>query len=171
MDKTQLYKKLDIEDASEFKYYENLSALLEEDDHIEENLIRDLIKDVSKDHLAEHMDSFFESFLGNIPDDENDLYLLVDSIGRAMTGLISEDMAQEDINALASEIFRFRKWYIHESNVFDKLRREETSVRDARYEIVAAGFLGEDTDFDFRTALDYGLDGYDIRITDVMTDL
>ena len=43
MDKTVLYRKLDIDTIDEFRYYENLASLLEEDDFIEENLIIDLI--------------------------------------------------------------------------------------------------------------------------------
>jgi len=166
MDKTQLYRKLDIDTIEEFKYFENLSALLEEDDYIEENLIRDLIKDVDKSVLAEHMDSFYDRFLDNLPDSETELYYTVDSIRRVMMGLIAEDMDAEDINALASEIARFRKWYVHDHNVFDKLTGEELCLRDARYNIVAAGFLGEKTDYDFRTAHDYELDGYDVRLGD-----
>lgn len=167
MDKTELYTKLDINTIDEFKYYENLAALLEEDDFIEENLIRDLLRHVDKPTLAEHMDSFYEGFLSNIPDSETDLYIIVDSIKRVMSGLISEDMDEEDITALAEEISKFRKWYVHDLNVFDKIRKQEVSLRDARYEILAAGFLGEPYDYDFRTALDYDLDGYDVRITDI----
>ena len=81
-----------------------------------------------------------------------------------MTGLIAEDMTDEDISALAEEIVRFRKWYVHDLNVFDRIRGEELSVRDARYNILAAGFLGEKYDYDFRTALDYTVEGYDVRI-------
>ncbi len=164
MDKTVLYRKLNIDTIDEFRYYENLASLLEEDDFIEENLIRDLIREVDKEVLAEHMDSFYEQFLGHIPDDETELYLTVDSIGRAMTGLISADMTDEDVSALAEEISRFRKWYVHDLNVFDKMTGSELSVRDARYNIVAAGFLGEKTDYDFRNALDYSVEGYDVRI-------
>jgi hypothetical protein len=47
---------------------------------------------VDKEVLAEHMDSFYEQFLGHLPDNETELYLTVDSIGRAMTGLISADL-------------------------------------------------------------------------------
>ncbi|MBQ6456821.1 MAG: hypothetical protein IJJ31_06890 [Mogibacterium sp.] len=168
MDKTALYLKLDIESPEEFKFYENLAALLEEDDYIEENLIRDLIKDIDKEVLAEHLDSFFEQFLANLPDNETELYITVDSIGRAMSGMISPDMSAEDIHALSSEIARFRKWYVHDLNVFDKLNAAEISLRDARYNILAAGFLGEPYDYDFRTALDYDLDGYDVRISDII---
>ena len=164
MDKTTLYKKLDIESIDEFKFYENLAALLEEDDFIEENLIKDLIKEADKDMLEEHIDSFFEAFLGNLPEDETELYFIVDSIKRTMLGYLSDDMSADDINALAEEISRFRKWYVHDHNVFNRLNGEEICIRDARYDIVAAGFLGEKYDYDFRTALDYELDGYDVRI-------
>ena len=164
MDKTGLYRKLDIDTIDEFRYYENMAALLEDDDYIEENLIKDLIREVDKSVFAEHMDSFYEQFLNNLPDDETELYITVDSIRRAMTGLIAEDMTDEDISALAEEIVRFRKWYVHDLNVFDRIRREELSVRDARYNILAAGFLGEKYDYDFRTALDYTVEGYDVRI-------
>ena len=164
MDKTGLYRKLDIDTIDEFRYYENMAALLEDDDYIEENLIKDLIREVDKSVFAEHMDSFYEQFLNNLPDDETELYITVDSIRRAMTGLIAEDMTDEDISALAEEIVRFRKWYVHDLNVFDRIRGEELSVRDARYNILAAGFLGKKYDYDFRTALDYTVEGYDVRI-------
>lgn len=164
MDKTELYRKLDIDTIDEFKYYENLASLLEEDDYIEENLIKDLIREVDKEVLAEHMDSFYEQFLGNLPDDETELYLTVDSIGRALTGLISHDMDSEDIALLASEIVRFRKWYVHDLNVSDRITGNALSVRDARYNYLAAGFLGEPVDYDYRNALGYSVEGYDVRL-------
>ncbi len=164
MDKTGLYRKLEIDTIDEFKYYENLASLLEEDDYIEENLIRDLIREVDKEVLAEHMDSFYEQFLGNLPDDETELYLKVDSIGRALTGLISQDMTAEDITMLAEEIARFRKWYVHDLNVIDRRSGSELSVRDARYNYLAAGFLGDTVDYDYRPALDYSVEGYDVKL-------
>ena len=167
MDKTELYTKLDINTIDEFKYFENLAALLEEDDFIEENLIRDLLRNVDKSTLAEHMDSFYEGFLNNIPDSETDLYIIVESIKRVMAGLISEDMDEEDINALAEEISKFRKWYVHDLNVSDRISGDQLSVRDARYNILAAGFLGEKCDYDFRQALDYIVEGYEYRFPDI----
>lgn len=117
MDKTGLYRKLDIDTIDEFRYYENMASLLEEDDYIEVNLIKDLLRGVDKEVFAEHLDSFYEQFLSNLPDDDTELYITVDSIGRAMCGLVSEDMTEEDISVLADEIERFRKWYVHDLNV------------------------------------------------------
>ena len=168
MDKVRFYNVLDIDSADEFKYYENLAALLEEDEFIEENLIKDLLKSVDMEMLAEQMGSYFDGFLDHLPDNETDLYIMVESIGRAFEGLIFEDMNDSDISDLAEEIVKFRKWYVHDLNAFNKLNGEESNVRDARYGIAAAKLLGENADFDFRLALDYDLDGFNVRVADML---
>ena len=143
MDKVRFYRILDIDSADEFKYYENLSALLEEEEYIEENLIKDLIRNADREKLAEHMNSYFDGFLDHLPDNETDLYVLVESMGRVFDGLIMDEMGDADIDALASEISKFRKWYVHDLNAFNKLTGEESSVRDARFDIAAAKLLGD----------------------------
>ena len=168
MDKVRFYKVLEIDTADEFQYYENLAALLEEDELIEENLIKDLVRTVDREKLAEHFESYFDRFLDHLPDNETDLYVMVESIGRAFEGLIFEDMSDADFSELASEIAKFRKWYVHDLNAFNRLTGEEASVRDARYDIAAAKLLGEDADYDFRTALDYDLDGFNVRVADMI---
>lgn len=168
MDKVRFYKVLDIDSPEEFQYYENLSSLLEEDEFIEENLIKDLLKDLDMDRLAEHFDSYFEGFLSHIPDSEAEMYLIIESIKRVFDGLIYEDMSGEDISALAGEIVKFRKWYVHDLNAIDRLSGKESSVRDARYDIAAAKLLGGDADFDFRKALDYDIEGFNVRLADMI---
>ncbi len=168
MDKVRFFRVLDIESADEFKFFENLSALLEEDEYIEENLIKDLLRGIDMEKLAENMGSYFDGFLDHLPDNETDLYVMVESMRRVFDGLIMDDMSDSDIDALASEISKFRKWYVHDLNVFNKLTGEETSVRDARFDLAAARLLGEDADYDFRTALDYDIDGFDVRIADMI---
>ena len=118
--------------------------------------------------LAEQMGSYFDGFLDHLPDNETDLYIMVESIGRAFEGLIFEDMNDADISDLAEEIVKFRKWYVHDLNAFNKLNGEESNVRDARYEIAAARLLGENADYDFRLALDYDLDGFNVRVADML---
>lgn len=168
MDKVRLYNVLDIDSPDEFKYYENLAALLEEDEFIEENLIKDLLKDVDMEALSEQVGSYFDGFLDHLPDNETDLYIMVESIGRAFEGLIFEDMSDADISDLAEEIVKFRKWYVHDLNAFNKLNGEEANVRDARYDIAAAKLLGENADYDFRLALDYDLDGFNVKVADMI---
>ena len=93
---------------------------------------------------------------------------MVESMGRVFDGLIMEDMSDSDIDALASEISKFRKWYVHDLNAFNKLTGEESSVRDARFDLAAAKLLGDEADYDFRLALDYDMDGFDVRIADMV---
>ena len=168
MDKVRFYNVLDIDSADEFQYYENLAALLEEDEFIEENLIKDLLRNVDKEMLAEQIGSYFDGFLDHLPDNETDLYIMVESIGRVFEGLIFDDMNDEDISDLASEIVRFRKWYVHDLNAFNRLNGEEYNIRDARYDIAAAKLLGDRADYDFRQALDYDLDGFNVRVADML---
>ena len=168
MDKVRFYKVLDIDSAEEFQYYENLASLLEEDEFIEENLIKDLLRSVDMEMLAEQMGSYFDAFLDHLPDNETDLYIMVESIGRAFEGLIFDDMSDADISELAGEIVKFRKWYVHDLNAFNKLNGEESNVRDARYDIAASKLLGENADYDFRLALDYDLDGFNVRVADML---
>ena len=168
MDKTTFYNKLNIDNASEFEYFENLAALFEEDDYIESNLIKDLLKDVDMGFLADTTNNYFEEFLKAIPDEETRLYITVESIMRALCGMMIADMTSDEISNLADEIVRFRKWYVQDTLVFDKLKGIEVSVRDARYDIQAAKLLGEKTDYDFRTSYDYEVEGYDVRISDII---
>lgn len=168
MDKVRFYRVLDIDSPDEFQYYENLASLLEEDEFIEENLIKDLLKDIDTEKLAEHFESYFESFLSHIPDSETEMYVTIESIKRAFDGLIFNEMSAEDISRLASEISKFRKWYVHELNAFDRLTGKEASIRDARYDIAAAKLLGTDADYDFRSALDYDLEGFNVRLADMI---
>ena len=163
-----MYHILDIDSPEEFQYYENLASLLESDEFIEENLIKDLVRTVDSERLAEHMDSYFESFLKHVPDSETELYVLVESMGRMFDGLISDSMTDHEMAKLASEIARFRKWYVHDLNTFDRIEGIEKNVRDARYDIAAANLLGEKADFDFRPALDYEVEGFDVRIADLI---
>ena len=88
---------------------------------IEENLIKDLLRSVDMEMLAEQMGSYFDAFLDHLPDNETDLYIMVESIGRAFEGLIFDDMSDADISELAGEIVKFRKWYVHDLNAFNKL--------------------------------------------------
>lgn len=162
MDKTTFYSILNIDDATEFQYYENLASLLEEESFIELNLIKDLVKDIDKELLGDASESYFEEFLKALPDDETNLYITVESIERAFASMIEEDNPY-----LADEIHRFRKWYVLDTLVTDKVDGKELSVLNARYNVQAAKLLGETVNYDFHRAYDYEVSGYDIKITEI----
>lgn len=168
MDKVELYNILDISEPSEFIYYENLASLIEEDRFIESNLIKDLFKDVDMEVVSECLGNYFEDILKNIPDKENDLYITFDQIKMVLLGLINDDMNIDDVDALTNEFAKFRKWFVLDTLVFDRTNDREISVRDAIYNIMASKFIDEITDYDFRLALNYDFEGYDVRLSDIL---
>ncbi|NLY87273.1 MAG: hypothetical protein GX083_01820 [Clostridiales bacterium] len=168
MDKAELYRKLDIENPQEFKFYENLSNLIEDGDYIEENLIRDLFIDVDKKSLYEFIELYFEDIMKHLPDEETDLYITFESIGRALMGMIAEDMTYDEVESLAFEFSRFRKWFSIDSLVKNLINNSSLSVRDAVFNIIAAKFLGDTIDYDFSDACNYPLEGYEVRLSDLI---
>lgn len=168
MDKRELYEILDIEKPEEFDYYENLADLFEADDTIDKTLIEEFLTEINMETFAELLDSYFDEFLKMIPDSETDFYVTVDMIKRSLAGLISEHMASEDVSVLADAIFGFREWYVHRMLVFDLNTGDELSVRDAIFNIKGSGFTGEKCNYDFRSALDYDADVYEVKIKDII---
>lgn len=168
MNQAKLYEILDIDKPEEFIYYENVAALYEEDSLIEFDLLFDLLKEIDMSVLIESSDSYFEEFLRNIPEEESELCLVVESIKRELVGSMREDMTNEELSSLAEDINKFRKWYALDNLVYDKLHQVEVSVRDARFDIVAAKLLGDEYSFDFEKALQYDLKGYDVKVGDLI---
>ena len=170
MDKTTFYNIINIDSPDEFQYYENLAAILEEDDYIESNLLKDLLKDIDIEVVADCTENYFEEFLKAIPDEETELYITVEAIKRAFLDMMSESLNPDDAALLADEIVRFRKWYVQDNNAYDRIKKEDISVRDARYDIQAAKLLGDKVDIDFRNAYDYEVNGGGVRISEIIDD-
>lgn len=170
MDKTTFFNILDIDSAEDFQYYENLASLFEADDFIESNLLKDLFKDIDFNILSDCIDNYFEEFLKAIPDEETNLYITLESIKRSFIGMMVENPTSDEIAILADEILRFRKWYVLDNLVINKLNGTEVSVRDARYDIQACKLLGDSYDYDFRLAYDYQIEGYDVKLSDILEE-
>ncbi len=170
MTKAELYRILDIDGPDEFVYYDNYASLLEEEAYIEPELISELFREVQADIILDMSDTYFEEFLKSIPDDESGLYILVENIKRAFSGLIGENMSVESASILADEVVRFRKWYVLDQLALERNSGKEVSVRDARFDILAAKYTGEEFSYDFDNALDYELDGYDVPVADMILE-
>lgn len=168
MDKVELYRILDIKTPEEFQYFENLAALIEEDKYIEANLIKDLFKDIDMDIVGESLGNYFEEILKHVPDKENDLYITIDQIKLVLTGLITDEMNIDEIDVLTNEFSKFRKWFTLDQLVFDRNNNKEISVRDAIFNIMASKFIDEVCDYDFRRALNYDFEGYDVKLSDII---
>lgn len=168
MDKIEFYRILDIDRPVDFKFYENLASLMEENAYIDENLLIDLIRNIDKETLAELTEAYFDEFLRVIPDEYTDLYITVETARRALTGALAEEMTDEEVRSYAGLIGKFRKWYSLDSLVADRLAGEKISVRDARYNFIAAGLLGTELDYNFEEALGFDSEGYTVRLADII---
>lgn len=168
MDRERLFEKLDIDSPEEFKFYENFEALIEEDEHIEEDLIKELLISADQSLLSEHIQHFFDSFSSNIPDEETELSIILETLKNNISNAADTEMSDEAASHLATEIYKFRRWYCIDHNAVNECNGEELSVRDARYELLAAKLLGEDISIDFGKAITSGPDAYEVRIKDIM---
>ena len=170
MDRERLFEKLDIESPEDFQYYESFDALMEDEEHIEEELIREVLSALEQELLVDHIGNFFDSFVSIIPDEETELSIIVDTFRNNISGVAMSGLTDEDLNQLSSEIYSFRKWYAIDHNAKDEIKDEEISVRDARYEIAAAKLLGEEASIDFGKALLCGPEAYAVRLRDIVSD-
>ena len=167
MDRERLFEKLDIDEPEGFKFYENFEALMEEEEHIEEEYIREILSAADPELISDHIESFFESFSSNIPEDETELAIILETFRNNISSAAS-DRNDDSLSGLTSEIYRFRRWYAIEHNALNEDDGRELSVRDARYDILAAKLLGEDISIDFGRAITSGPDAYEVRIKDII---
>ena len=80
MNKEEIYQLMDIEKGEDFKYFESLADLLETDDNYDADTLFEVLNDIDTDILSEHASSYFEQMQENIPDDEAELYTLIENI-------------------------------------------------------------------------------------------
>ena len=168
MDRERLFEKLDIDEPEDFRFYENFEALMEEDEHIEEEHIREILNAADPELISDHIESFFESFSSSIPEEETELAIILETFRNNISSAASSGKGDDLLSGLTSEIYRFRKWYALEHNALNEASGKELSVRDARYDIIAAKLLGEDISIDFGRAITSGPDAYEVRIKDII---
>jgi hypothetical protein len=171
MEYEELLSLLDIDSGKDLAYFEQYAELVECEDYIAPEALSQVFEEVESDTLAELTDSYFDELLESVPDDETDLYTLLQTIGRALSGLSLMPEHDEATASYADEFLKFRTWYAFESEV----RCEKIDPDDATEEIVVslmhalamyrAQHLSDDEYvFDFSDALDYPIDEYAVML-------
>ena len=89
MDSKDFYRQLDIDNPQEFIYYDNYAAMIESEDEFSFSLLYELFENAGQDDLLNLTEGYFSDLLEDFPDDEEDLYILVENIGRCLTGILS----------------------------------------------------------------------------------
>jgi len=178
MEKEELYKILDIEEGSDFTFFENLADLFETDEEYSSDLINELLDEIDLDVFGELCTVFFDQMQEALPDDETDFYTLVENIKKVFAGMADACSSEEDdddydelLLELAGFVVRFHEWFIEEGLVActnnETGETSRLSVRDACFEARAAKFTEDSLSFDFSDAMEFELSEYSMSFADL----
>lgn len=165
---------LELEEASEFEYFENLADLVEADMEIEPELIYKLLEAVDLKIFAELVETYFEDVLNAVPEEAMELYTLLDSLKMALMGMARNIEEEKDLVLLSDEFSRFRSWYSVDSKVWVRdlsgSGRSENCValRDALTLARMEALGGEKYEYYFDEALNFELDQYTMSFADLI---
>ena len=170
--KNELYELLDIDVPADFQYFENLAALLECEDDIDDQTLAQLLDGVDKKTLAELIHNYFEEMTDFLPGDAAEAYGVLERIKFSLMGLARNCDEEDLLSNLTEEMERFRLWYSVESRVYctSVLTGEEQvlPVRDAVTLARSENLTREKFEYDYSDCLDYKLDEYIMNFGDLV---
>lgn len=177
MNYEDLLSFLDMEDPSEFVYFEQFAELIESPDDISLEAIRQLVSGADEGVLAELTEGYFDDLLRFVPDDEAELYTMLQAIGTTLTTLAQNDEPDEDdsdSHTYAEELYKFRNWYIVDSCVIRIDREDDIQIEVPLMEALTSyrvrNFVEDEYDYDFSASLDYPLDEYIVSLSALSED-
>ncbi len=168
-----LLEYLDLEEPSQFEYFENLADLTEADEEIMPEAVCPLFEGVDMEIFSNLLEDYFEDMLGAVPEDEMELYTLLDSVKLALMGLARNLEEEKDLVLLADEFCRFRNWYSLTPAVWVKGLEEQdkaVSLRDALTLLRMENLGGEAYEYSFDYALDFQMDQYTMTFADLIRE-
>lgn len=181
MNYDELLDFLDIENPDEFQYFEHFADLMECDTHISYDALFELISKIDKNVLSELIENYFEEILEGLPDDGTEAYTFLKSLSMSLRGMLkplqNEEECEEGIRALVNfveELEKFRNWYVFESNIECKNKKDGIIKEVTFFEAVVLSRmekLNQDEYFyGFDEGLDYQIDEYIVSFSDVISD-
>jgi hypothetical protein len=177
MEYEDLLSLLDASSGKDLAYVEQYAELVECEDYISPETLSQVFEELDSEALVELTDNYFEELLENIPDEETELYTLVQTIGRALSGLALIPDPDEATASYADEFLRFRTWFTFESEV----RCEEIDSGDDSKELIvplmhalamyrSQHLSDEEYTYDFSETLDYPIDEYAMPLENLDED-
>lgn len=170
--KKELYELLDIDTPADFQYFENMAALLECEDEIDDQVLAQLLDGVEKKTLAELIHNYFEEMTDFLPGDAAEAYGVLERIKFSLMGLARNCDEEDLLSNLTEEIERFRIWYSVESRVYctSVMTGEEQAlpVRDAVTLARSENLTKEKYEYDYSDCLEYKLDEYIMNFGDLV---
>lgn len=172
MDFNELLEYLELEDATEFEYFEAMADLIESEEYIEQEAMYQLFDGADNTMIEELLQDYFEDVMDGLPDNSGEIFSLMHQIKISLIGMISNAEDDSDMRRFTDEFYRFQTWYSHESEV--ELQPEDgcaliySNVRDAITTSRLEKLGGDKYRYDFENALDYQLDSYTVSFSDLM---
>ena len=167
----ELLEYLDLEDGSDFEYFEAMADLIESEKYIDQEAVYSLFQQADKTMIEELLNDYFEDVLDGLPDDSGEIFSLLHQIKMSLTGMVAgANDDEDDLRRFVDEFCRFRNWYSHESEVRLVPESGEPlyhTVRDAITASRVEKLGGEKYRYDFENALDYQLDSYIMPFSDL----
>lgn len=165
----ELFEIVDIESAEDFKYFDNFAALMESDDYIPAEVMYELFAEVDTDVLSELTDNYFEDIMEGVPEEEAELFTLLDNIKRVLKGYAENTDDERSIVLFTDEVSRFRNWYNFDTDVECQSWKDGSTrtvpVREALVLYRIEKLRADEYMYDFSECLDYPLDEYVVSFT------
>ena len=106
----ELFEAADIEDSEDFQYFDQFSAIMEADlPELDYDDFAELMLVPAAEALSEMTESFFDDLIKGVPDDNTELYSIIQTIKETLTGL-AKNTRHRGRGFYADELFRFRSW-------------------------------------------------------------
>ena len=165
----ELFEIVDIESAEDFKYFDNFAALMESDEYIPGEVMYELFAEVDIDVLSELTDNYFEDIMEGVPEEEAELFTLLDNIKRVLKGYAENTDDERSIVLFTDEVSRFRNWYNFDTDVECQSSRDGSirtvPVREALVLYRIEKLRADEYMYDFSQCLDYPIDEYVVSFT------
>ena len=172
MDYNELMDYLDLEDPTEFIYFEAMADLIECDEPVEQEAVQRLFDGADKEMIAQLLDDYFEEILDALPEDSGEVFSMLHQIKLSLIGIAGNCEDDSDIRRLADSFIRFRDWYCYDSVVslspMHEGRDLKQSLRDAITTARIEKLDGTAYRYDFTGAQDYPLDSYEVSLAALM---
>ncbi len=171
MDLNELMEMLEIDEPSEFEYFENLADLIESDETIPEETLFQLFSQTYHKTVAELIHNYFDDMLEAMPESSTEMFTLLENIKRSLIGLLQTSEEESLLRHFVEELFRFKTWFCFESEVGCKSLSggEEKSLplRDALILSRLEKMEEDEFQYDFEDCLKYEIDEYIMSFADL----
>ena len=144
------------------EYFEDLAELIESEDEIEYEDFFEALEGTLSEDMGEILENYMEEILNSLPDEEQELYMLLENIKTGMLFLCENLEDDSTRSQLAEELSRFKTWYTDELNTY--LDGSKTTLIDAIATVRGNKITGEKSAVDFTGALDYELKDFNFSI-------